>query len=453
MTDTAASFDDVVFFGGRDSAYAGIRNLVRGLVGSATMGVAAVAAVGASATVATVAGVWMVGVAFSGNPHLQAHTPVGPAGLALTDTAAYAPSSFEAKWARTSALMPAAARVAAARRAAVPVAPVAAVPHPQRRLAAGRSGDAQVAVSRVTVHKAAKAHAADTWLANSLPGDMASAFGVPNAGVLPAPAAEHQAIQPSIGNNNGISGQASRQVAALTPPAAAVSAPLRIAPNVLPAPKEAPIPLPLRRPAGLVPAQAAPAAKAKPEIKPNEAAHEVAALTPSSKPETRKAPALPGLYSRTALYDISGHTVYLPDGTRLEAHSGLGNKIDNPRYVKVRMRGPTPPNVYDLTLRRRLFHGVRAIRLNPVNERKMHGRAGMLAHTYMLGPSGQSNGCVSFKHYHRFLQAFLNGKIDRMVVVGDLDQAPAQLATLARAGRDRSQFRYVAANERNPLNY
>src|SRR5208282_4855588 len=35
----------------------------------------------------------------------------------------------------------------------------------------------------------------------------------------------------------------------------------------------------------------------------------------------------------TAVYDISARTVYLPDGTRLEAHSGLGDRLDNPRYV------------------------------------------------------------------------------------------------------------------------
>ena len=30
----------------------------------------------------------------------------------------------------------------------------------------------------------------------------------------------------------------------------------------------------------------------------------------------------------TAVYDISAHTVYLPDGSQLEAHSGLGSKLD-----------------------------------------------------------------------------------------------------------------------------
>jgi hypothetical protein len=73
--------------------------------------------------------------------------------------------------------------------------------------------------------------------------------------------------------------------------------------------------------------------------------------------------------------------------------------MDNPRHVNVRMQEATPPNVYNLTLRERLFHGVRAIRLNPVDDSKMYGRAGILAHPYMLGAIGQSNGCVSFSDY------------------------------------------------------
>src|SRR5262249_17962749 len=39
----------------------------------------------------------------------------------------------------------------------------------------------------------------------------------------------------------------------------------------------------------------------------------------------------------TAVYDISAHTVYLPDGTTLEAHSGLGSKLDDPKSAPVRM--------------------------------------------------------------------------------------------------------------------
>lgn len=150
-----------------------------------------------------------------------------------------------------------------------------------------------------------------------------------------------------------------------------------------------------------------------------------------------RTPVLPGPDSHTAVYDIAAHTVYLPNGQRLEAHSGLGDKMDDPRFVKVRMRGPTPPNVYDLTLREEIFHGVRAIRLNPVDDDKMYGRAGMLAHTYMLGANGQSNGCVSFRDYDKFLHAFLKGQVDRMVVVARLADLPPRVAYERRGRGER----------------
>lgn len=121
---------------------------------------------------------------------------------------------------------------------------------------------------------------------------------------------------------------------------------------------------------------------------------------------------------RTAVYDISAHTVYLPNGEQLEAHSGLGRLIDDPGYVNAKDRGATPPHVYALTLREKLFHGVQALRLNPVGGGNMYGRVGLLAHTYMLGPNGQSNGCVSFRDYRRFLQAYLRGEVERLLVVG-----------------------------------
>ena len=126
----------------------------------------------------------------------------------------------------------------------------------------------------------------------------------------------------------------------------------------------------------------------------------------------------------TAIYDISSHTVYLPNGRRLEAHSGFGSYMDDVRYVSAKARGPTPPNVYVLSMREQLFHGVRAIRLTPVGDGNMFGRAGILAHPYMLGPSGQSNGCVSLSDYPSFLDAFSNGEIDRLVVVEHLDSPP-----------------------------
>ena len=119
----------------------------------------------------------------------------------------------------------------------------------------------------------------------------------------------------------------------------------------------------------------------------------------------------------TAVYDIAAHTVTLPDGSRLEAHSGLGRMLDDPRHVSARNVGPTPPHVYDLTMRESLFHGVQALRLNPVGGGGVYGRTGLLAHTFMLGPNGDSNGCVSFRDYSAFLRAFQNGQVKRLVVV------------------------------------
>jgi hypothetical protein len=134
---------------------------------------------------------------------------------------------------------------------------------------------------------------------------------------------------------------------------------------------------------------------------------------------------MPALGSRTAIYDISSRVVYLPNGGKLEAHSGLGEHMDDPRSVGVKNRGATPPNVYELSLREQLFHGVRAIRLTPVHPDKMFGREGILAHSYLLGPTGQSNGCVSISDYPKFLNAFLKGEVDRLVVVERLADAPA----------------------------
>jgi cell division protein FtsN len=124
----------------------------------------------------------------------------------------------------------------------------------------------------------------------------------------------------------------------------------------------------------------------------------------------------------TAVYDITAHTVYLPDGTKLEAHSGLGENIDDPRSAKVRMRGVTPPHIYSLKPRESLFHGVAALRLTPLGgEDAIYGRDGLLAHTFMLGPNGASNGCVSFRDYNAFLTAYRNQGIRKLAVVARVE--------------------------------
>jgi Protein of unknown function (DUF2778) len=188
------------------------------------------------------------------------------------------------------------------------------------------------------------------------------------------------------------------------------------------------VPLPSPRPsydAQSLPQRIIAAAPAKPELLHlASATPEVPAIDSLRQllnPERKPAMALPGPDSHTALYDIEAHIVYMPDGTRLEAHSGLGARLDDVRYADERGRGPTPPNVYDLKLRDGMFHGVQAIRLNPEDEGKMFGRAGILAHPYMLGPTGQSFGCVSFKDYPEFLSAFEHGEVNRLVVVPHLE--------------------------------
>ncbi len=123
----------------------------------------------------------------------------------------------------------------------------------------------------------------------------------------------------------------------------------------------------------------------------------------------------------TAVYDLSAHTVYLPNGARLEAHSGLGNRLDDPAHVNERNRGATPPHLYELASLGQPFHGVLALRLNPVGEGGIYGRDGLLAHTYMLGPRGDSNGCVAFRNYNAFLQAYQTGQVKRLAVVARLD--------------------------------
>src|SRR5205085_7483829 len=73
-----------------------------------------------------------------------------------------------------------------------------------------------------------------------------------------------------------------------------------------------------------------------------------------------------GYDNLTAVYDISARTVYMPNGLKLEAHSGLGSLMDDPGHVSERNVGATPPNVYELKPRERPFHGAQALRMIPI---------------------------------------------------------------------------------------
>ncbi|WP_231710381.1 DUF2778 domain-containing protein [Roseibium limicola] len=140
--------------------------------------------------------------------------------------------------------------------------------------------------------------------------------------------------------------------------------------------------------------------------------------------------ALPGRGSGIAVYDISEATVHMPDGTELEAHSGIGKMMDDPRHFKKKNRGPTPPNIYKLRMRESLFHGVEAIRMLPRDRAAMYGRDGMLTHTNLLRGRIGSHGCVAFKDYAKFLNAFKAGKVHTLIVVPRMNELPTYMASL-----------------------
>lgn len=205
------------------------------------------------------------------------------------------------------------------------------------------------------------------------------------------------------------------QVRPAPPPAPASAPPKDVA--MVPAPAVAPVVAPPARKPETKPAVAA--VQPQPE-KPQKGFFE--SLFGSAKPKA----SVPTVPDATAIYDIAAAKVYLPGGQSLEAHSGIGRMRDNPDYVNQKNRGPTPPHTYKLVMREAPFHGVEAIRLLPVDGVNRFGRVGLLAHTYMLyGGTSQSNGCVVFREYGKFLAAFKAGEIKRLIVVPSLAEGDA----------------------------
>jgi hypothetical protein len=139
---------------------------------------------------------------------------------------------------------------------------------------------------------------------------------------------------------------------------------------------------------------------------------------------------LPGPGSRIAVYVIEDAVVHMPNGEKLRAHSGRGHMRDNPKYVHMKNQGPTPPNVYQLRMREARFHGVEAIRMNPVGDARMYNRDGFLTHTYLLRRRGDSSGCVVFEDYNRFLNAYKRGHVQTLIVVPSMRDLPKYMAML-----------------------
>lgn len=198
-------------------------------------------------------------------------------------------------------------------------------------------------------------------------------------------------------------------------------------------------PLPLRRPVGSMDADLGkPGAKdTKPKVK------ELAYAKPGlpdmdDEDDDIVRPSFRGKKG-VAYYDISAGLVYMPNGEKLEAHSGIGKLRDDPNSVHVKMKGPTPPGTYKVTMREALFHGVEAVRLTPTDGVAPHGRVGLLAHSYLLRKRGDSHGCVAFANYPKFLKAFKRGEISHMVIVksmkGGFSTPKKTLASLFRSSK------------------
>jgi hypothetical protein len=375
MTDT---FYDAASFDGRMSFSGVCRRAARFFAGSVAMGLGAVAAVGLSVVGVTLAAAWMVNATLATNPQLAVKASAGPGTLALVahDTLLAGAPSRAREYASKMPPRPLDISAEIARdRGSVQVARLEPIiPMPQRR-----------------------------------PRERAGIVPLPRPNPAPQEIARPPVVEPAlqIEKTQVAKNQAAKtQVAKVAEPAPQFA-------------KEVVKEIAKHPPQQVAIAVPPPPSAAEKRAAPQREAHNksIGPIDPDS---------------RTAVYDISARAVYMPNGEKLEAHSGLYDKLDDPRYVNVKMRGPTPPNVYELTLREQLFHGVRAIRLNPVDEGKMYGRAGMLAHTYMLGPNGDSNGCVSFRDYNKFLQAFLRGEVDRLVVV---PEGGTKLALTTRSRR------------------
>ncbi len=151
-------------------------------------------------------------------------------------------------------------------------------------------------------------------------------------------------------------------------------------------------------------------------VKPDNPMRQTAPSAPS-----RSAPNWPGIGSKVAIYDITNATVHMPDGSKLEAHSGIGKLRDDPDMTHVKMKGPTPAGTYKLSMRESLFHGVAAMRLTSVDGSNPKNRTGLLAHSYLLRVRGDSHGCVAFAQYDKFLAAFRRGDITHLVIVDKWD--------------------------------
>ena len=118
----------------------------------------------------------------------------------------------------------------------------------------------------------------------------------------------------------------------------------------------------------------------------------------------------------TAVYDISARVVYLPDGTSSKPIRAWGTPSTIRATKRARSRPDAAPSL-PVGAPRRLVPRRSGPAPQPDRGRRSLRPAGLLAHPFMLGPNGDSNGCVSFRDYEAFLKAYENGQINKLAVV------------------------------------
>jgi hypothetical protein len=106
-----------------------------------------------------------------------------------------------------------------------------------------------------------------------------------------------------------------------------------------------------------------------------------------------------------------------PDRLAQRVHREMTSQLCCVAAVRDRFHPISSPD-YDFArvrrIKHRIFHVIKFAKA-------ARGRGGLLAHTCVLGPNGQSNGCVSFKNYAAFLRAYQNGEIKHLAVVASMN--------------------------------
>ena len=285
----AATLPNVSAFNVRPVALGDYR---RKLLGGVALGLGAVAAVAITGGAATMAAAWLLSSSLSSNSNLR------PAGVVALE-AAELPRPHRTLT-ETASLVGAPHSIYEAPETMVAELPAAEAP-------ARTAVAAPVAVPLPTPRQAPPKHVAEQT--NDIPVPSARPLA---AAPSPAPAQQIAAHQTPV--------QAPAQ------PTPTQQTPAQLTPaksEIARAPMTPPQPAEPQVPAAPAPAPAPTSPPATASI-----TDFLKRLTPRlayNNPDVRTPD------SHTAVYDIEAHTVFMPSGQKLEAHSGLGSRMDDPR--------------------------------------------------------------------------------------------------------------------------